>query len=125
MPNTVVPWECTWYLIILLSSFCSMEVGPDELVTSMEEALSTSVIWSDEKWLGTVIQNPKFHFEIQLFQNIFKDNSFNQKKLAIYLVTSNLKKKIQKLIVHIADTYRPHRLQKISGVSLTISEWNY
>ena len=62
MPSTVVPWECTWYLIILLSSFCSMEVGPDELVTSMEEALSTSVIWSDEKWLGA-----RAHFRPETF----------------------------------------------------------
>ena len=41
--------------------FCSMEVGPDELVTSIE-ALSTSVIWSDEKWLGA-----RAHFRPETF----------------------------------------------------------
>ena len=38
-----------------------MEVGPDELLTSIE-ALSTSVIWSDEKWLGA-----RAHFRPETF----------------------------------------------------------
>lgn len=38
-----------------------MEVGPDELLTSIE-ALSSSVIWSDEKWLG-----PRAHFRPETF----------------------------------------------------------
>lgn len=39
----------------------SMEVGGDEVLTS-SEALSTSVIWSDEKWLGA-----RAHFRPETF----------------------------------------------------------
>ena len=38
-----------------------MEVGGDEVLTS-SEALSTSVIWSDEKWLGA-----RAHFRPETF----------------------------------------------------------
>ena len=46
-----------FFLVLLYS----MEVGPDELLTSIE-ALSTSVIWSDEKWLGA-----RAHFRPETF----------------------------------------------------------
>ena len=55
-----------WSVFLLSNHFFlvllySMEVGPDELLTSIE-ALSTSVIWSDEKWLGA-----RAHFRPETF----------------------------------------------------------
>lgn len=48
--------------LIVIFFLCSMEVGPDEVLTSSIEALSTSVIWSDEKWLGA-----RAHFRPETF----------------------------------------------------------
>ena len=56
-----IDFVCNTTVLSCILFFYSMEVGGDEVLTS-SEAMSTSVIWSDEKWLGA-----RAHFRPETF----------------------------------------------------------